>query len=113
MVSTQQRPGRAALDDVAAELCREPGVELATMFRSPGLRVHERIFAFLGHGPRLIVKLPRARALELVAAGDAAVVTMGSRTMREWVEVPLGDGPDAAAVWRRLAREALEYVRGL
>lgn len=114
-MTTEPRADRAALERVAADFAGEPDVALGTMFRSPGLRVGQRVFAFLGHDDRLIVKLPRSRAVELVAAGTAEEVTMGTRTMREWVAVPLGDPADGSglSLWRGLAREAYEYVRGL
>jgi hypothetical protein len=101
--------GREALDALAQEYADDPRVRYGTMFRSPGLRVDGRIFAFLGHGDRLIVKLPRDRAVELMAAGAAHDVTMGTRTMKEWVALPLGD----AETWRDYAREACTYVSAL
>jgi hypothetical protein len=74
-------------DRVVQDFASDPEVEHGTMFRSPGLRVGGKIFAFLGHDARLIVKLPRARVLELIAAGVAHEVTMGTRSMREWIAI--------------------------
>jgi len=82
------------LDRVVQNFASDPEVEHGTMFRSPGLRVGGKIFAFLGHDDRLIVKLPRPRAVELIAAGAAHEVTMGTRTMREWISIPLHDDLD-------------------
>lgn len=83
------------------------------MFRSPGLRLDGTIFAFLGFDGELIVKLPNARGQELIAAGEAAPVTMGTRTMKEWFELPSADTPDQAyQAWLPLVREALAFVRG-
>lgn len=106
---------RDLLDELAADFLREPDVEFGTMFRSPGLRVSGRIFAFLGHGNRLIVKLPRQRAQEVVAAGTAHDVTMGRRTMKEWVSFALDDDDldGTLATWRDAAREAHDFVSGL
>lgn len=107
-------PARALLDDLAAEFLREPDVELGTMFRSPGLRVAGKIFAFLGRDRRLIVKLPRHRAAEVVQAGAAREVTIGKRTMKEWVAFPVDDEDlgGTLTTWRHAAREAHDFVAG-
>ena len=87
-------------------------VEIGTMFRNPGLRTGNKLIAFLGHEDRLIVKLPRPRAIALIDDGSAEPVTMGTRTIREWVSIRIS--PDLAStrdVWIALAREALHYVQ--
>ncbi|MDO5753685.1 hypothetical protein [Arthrobacter sp.] len=102
------------LHAVAQQLAAEGPVEIGTMFRSPGLRTGTKIFAFLGHGDYLIVKLPRARAQALTSEGGAELVTMGTRTMREWVEIPaLADYGTTLATWTALATEALHFVGNL
>lgn len=107
-------PARALLDELAAEFLRAPDVEFGTMFRSPGLRVAGKIFAFLGHDNRLIVKLPRSRAQEVVAAGTAREVTMGKRTMKEWVSFAFDDDDldGTLSLWRDATREAHAFVSG-
>lgn len=101
------------LDELATELGRLAPVELATMFRSPAVSSGGKIVAFLGHNERLIMKLPRERAIELMADGTVEAVTMGTRTMKEWVAVDLGSDPSTTRrAWLPLAMEALEYVRG-
>lgn len=53
------------------------------------------------------------RATGLVATGTAAPVTMGKRTMREWVGIPAETSLEATrASWTGLAREALVHVLG-
>jgi TfoX/Sxy family transcriptional regulator of competence genes len=79
----------------------EPGVEQGTGFRSPGLRLNGKIFAMLVDG-ELVVKLPRERCQELVAAGGRPFRS-GGREMREWVVVQGGD-------WVALAEEAHAFV---
>jgi TfoX/Sxy family transcriptional regulator of competence genes len=107
-------PELEILSEIAGDYEADEAVELRTMFRRPGLRVNGKIFAFLGFGRRLIVKVPRPRAQELVGAGEAETVTMGERTMKEWVAVPMdGDRRTTTETWRRAAREAHEYVRSL
>ncbi|WP_207343422.1 hypothetical protein [Arthrobacter sp. E3] len=102
------------LHAVAQQLAAEGPVEMGTMFRSPGLRTCTKIFAFLGHGDYLIMKLPRDRANELASSGGAKPVTMGTRTMREWVEIPAhADYGTTLATWTALAKEALHFVRSL
>lgn len=109
------QPSAAALGllhEIAAALEHDAPISIGTMFRSPGLRTGDRIVAFLGHDDRLIVKLPRARAEALVREGAAEPVTMGARTMREWVGVPSGSSPEATRdTWTAFARESLHYVR--
>lgn len=53
------------------------------MSRSPGLRLDGTILTFLGFDGELIVKLPDPRGQELIAAGEGAPVTMGTRSMKE------------------------------
>ncbi|MFI6510326.1 hypothetical protein ACIBCT_22205 [Streptosporangium sp. NPDC050855] len=105
---------RGLLEEIAADFGDEPDVVLGTMFRSPGLRTGDKIFAFLGHGGELIVKLPRDRARGYVDAGSAEPVTMGKRTMREWVAFPAQESDAATlALWRDVARDARRYVDAL
>ncbi|MBP3044705.1 hypothetical protein KKR91_02075 [Arthrobacter jiangjiafuii] len=110
-------PSQAALDllhGIAVTLQAKAPITVGTMFRSPGLRTGTRIVAFLGFDDALIVKLPRARAVALVQDGTAEPVTMGTRTMREWVSLPVGADPAATReTWTGLAREALAYVRSI
>ncbi|MCC3270962.1 hypothetical protein MUG94_01780 [Arthrobacter gengyunqii] len=109
-------PSETALEllrDIAAALQADGPVTVGTMFRSPGLRTNGTIVAFLGHGDTLIVKLPRDRAATLIAAGAAEPVTMGRRTMGEWVVIPAESDVDATrANWIGFAREGLLFVLG-
>ncbi|MBN6054144.1 hypothetical protein JYK22_19540, partial [Nonomuraea sp. RK-328] len=102
------------LGEIAADFSDEPDVALGTMFRNPGLRVGDKIFAFLGHGGELIVKLPKDRAQQHIGAGTAEQVTMGKRTMREWVAFPAQESDAATlALWRDVAHDAHRYVDAL
>ncbi len=102
----------ALLHEIAERLGAGGQIEIGTMFRSPGLRTGTKIFAFLGRADRLIVKLPRERVIALVEGGGAEPVTMGSRTMREWVAIdPDADPQSTLETWTAMAREALLFVR--
>ncbi|MDQ0896062.1 hypothetical protein [Agromyces ramosus] len=109
---TSSTPGLEVLHEIASALENDGPITIGTMFRSPGIRTGDKIVAFLGHDGGLIVKLPRARASELLEAGAVEPVTMGTRTMREWVVVPAGDDIEATlTTWLPLAKESLVYVR--
>lgn len=105
----------ALLDTLALRFSEDPLVESGTMFRSPGMKVGGKIFAFLGGSDRLIVKIPRHRAEAAVAAGEAEPVTMGTRTMKEWVAYPAvpGDLQETGQRWARAVDEAYAYVKSL
>ncbi|MDI2129029.1 hypothetical protein [Yinghuangia seranimata] len=114
MTKTRTAPNRHLLDRVAEDYEGEPDVVFGTMFASPGLRTGGKIFAFLGHKGELIVKLPREQVERLVEAGTAEQVTMGTRTMREWIGVPPQDNDaETLELWRKVAADAYEYVDGL
>lgn len=99
------------LEVVAAALAEKAPVTVGTMFRSPGIRSGTKIVAFLGHGGRLIVKVPHARVVALIETGEGEAVTMGARMMREWVALPPSAEDDQTLErWIPLASEALEFV---
>jgi TfoX/Sxy family transcriptional regulator of competence genes len=105
---------RDLFDQIAGDFDGAPDVAMGTMFRSPGLRVGGKVFAFLGSRGQLIVKLPRARAHDLVNAGTAEQVVMGKRTMREWIAFPARPERTATiALWRDAAHQAHHHVNTL
>jgi len=78
-------------------------------FGARALRVDGRIFAMLDTKGRFVVKVPRARADELLTRGQAVPFEpVPGRPMREWLVVT-GRRPS----WSTLAREAYEYVGSL
>jgi hypothetical protein len=96
-----------AFDHVAEAFLGEDDVEEGTGFgTTPGLRTGSKIFA-MNVRDALVVKLPRARCLELVESGEGELLTMGNRTMREWLLVREAD----PARWVELGGEARAYVR--
>jgi hypothetical protein len=75
-------------------------------FGSGALRVGNKIFAMMPRG-RLVVKLPKARVDELVAAGEGIRFDANKGTpMREWFTLD----PASTQPWEPLAREALAFV---
>lgn len=72
------------------------------------LKVDGRIFAMLVRG-ELVLKLPRNRVDELIAAGQGRHFDAGKgRPMREWFVL----SPTSRRPWAALAGEALDFVEG-
>ena len=93
-------------DPIAQEFLDRDDVDIGPMFGSEGLRVRGKVFAFVASGGELLIKVPEARADELVAAGTAERMVMRERTMREWVVVD----PGAPDQWPSLIGEAFAYL---
>lgn len=103
----------ARFDGLVAELLDRPGVTYggdepgtANRFGSNALKVGGKIFAMLVRGS-LVVKLPRKRVGELVAAGEGTRFDpRGGRPMTEWLVLD----PASGQGWLPLAAEAMHYV---
>jgi hypothetical protein len=97
---------------IVAELTAEPGVVQSVKrgFAQYGLKVDGKLFASPWRKGGLILKLPRSRVVWLSEAGDGRPFdpTHG-RPMKEWIVI----NDDAAIDWLDLAREAMEFVRGV
>jgi len=66
-----------------------PGSMVGVDFGHGCLMIDNRIFAFTRSDESAALKLPEARIAELIAAdGEMQHLTMGKRTMREWIVVP-------------------------
>ena len=77
-------------------------------FGSGSLRINGKIFAMFVRG-HLVVKLPRARVDELVAAGDGVRFDANKGTpMKEWLSVSETSRLD----WERLSADAFGFVSG-
>jgi hypothetical protein len=95
----------AAFAPVARAFADHPGVTAGLMMASYGLKVDGKIFAMSVRGD-LVVKVPRARVEELIAAGTGVPFDPGhGRIMKEWVVIRPGTTP-----WLPLAREAHRFV---
>jgi len=120
----RQRPGRAVRTPIAAPRTESSALppafaavvrgfvraERVTFggagFGSRALKLDGRIFAMWSSMGRFVVKLPRARAAELVVAGRGQYFDpVGGRPMTEWVAVA-----DRPRTWMALAREAHAYA---
>jgi hypothetical protein len=76
-------------------------------FGSAALQVGGKIFAMLSDG-RLVVKMPRPRVDELIAAGEGERFDprRDGRVMKEWLAVDSASDHE----WLALAREAMAFV---
>ena len=75
-------------------------------FGASGLKFDGKIFAMVARG-ELVVKLPRQRVDELIAAGTGSRFDPGhGRVMKEWVAVSTEHGRS----WSKLAQEALDFA---
>ncbi|MEO7028993.1 MAG: hypothetical protein ABI147_06285 [Acidobacteriaceae bacterium] len=96
---------------LAATLVKKfPGAELSWKFGNASLVVDDKVFAFPSkNSAGLVIKLPEADVQALLESGNVRQLTMGKRTMREWVvaEDPLA--PDTL----KLVRAAFNYVASL
>ena len=98
-------------EDLVDELAGIEGVvppQGGSGFGRDALRFGRKIFAMLVRG-RLVVKLPRPRLDELVAAGHGERFDANKGTpMKEWLSLD----PESDLAWSPLAREALDFARG-
>ena len=91
---------------VVEALLMDPGVSETKMMGMPSLRIAGKLFGGL-HDDALVVKVGRARADELIAAGRAQPFDPSGRgrAMKDWARVP--EPPDD---WIQLAEEARSYA---
>jgi len=62
-------------------------VTWARMFNGDGIKLDDAFIAFIGSKGDLVAKVDAAQVEQMIASGNGAPVTMGKRTMREWVRV--------------------------
>jgi hypothetical protein len=78
-------------------------------FGSSALKYHGKIFAMLVRG-HLVVKLPKARVTELVAAGEGTHFDANKGTpMKEWFTL----AEPTTLSWSGLSHEALDNAAGV
>jgi hypothetical protein len=111
----EDRTDRAvrAYQAVVTTWSAEPGVSVGRALGNNVLKAGGRIFAFR-KSDRLVIKVPAARAAELVAAGLATPFQTGRSPMREWVALALPEDTAADdARWLEYAAEAHAFVTSL
>ena len=98
---------QALFDDVSERLLAEDAaLERTRMMGSEGLKTGGKFFAMVSKD-ELVVKLPRERVDELVAAGAGHRFDPGhGRLMKEWVALRPGDEEECATYMT----EAREFV---
>jgi hypothetical protein len=75
-------------------------------FGSRALKVKGKIFAMISSKAEFVVKLPRTRTAELIAAGHAKYFDAGrGKPMKEWAAIVGGE-----RLWLPLAKEARDFV---
>lgn len=93
---------------LARRFTGDPAVSRGGMFGGVDLRMSGKVFAVL-YKNQFVVKLPKSRVADLVAAGEGRNFNPGhGRIMREWLSLPAGSRLD----WLPLAREAMAFVGG-
>jgi TfoX N-terminal domain len=95
------------LEEAGVSHGNDPAEGKRGRFGRNALKCCGRIFAMLSEG-RLVVKIPRARVDEFVAAGEGGRFDprRDGRLMKEWFVV----SPDSELEWEPLAREALAFA---
>jgi len=95
---------------LAADLARQiSGSTVGIDFGHGCLMIDNKIFAFTRPDESAALKLPEPRIADLVLDGEIRHLTMGKRTMREWVVVPNIAAPENL----QLLRQAMAYVDSL
>ena len=107
-MSAQNTPSaEEVLAAIAAGFAADPEVARTRMFGSDGLKAAGKVFAIASRG-KLVLKLPKSRVDELVAAGARRFEPGPGRVMKEWVALE----PDARTDWKALAEQARRFVAG-
>ena len=93
--------------DIAGEMIAGGSVEEGELMRSRCIRAAGEFVAMAEYRTGdLVVKLPRDRVDELIAAGDGLAFAPAKKVFREWVQIPARD----EARWRALLAESLAFV---
>lgn len=93
--------------EAAEQLMGAGRIEESTMMGGPCVRAEGEFVAMPYHkGPGLVVKLPRARVSELIAAGTGAAFAPAGKVFAEWVLI----ADHEPAVWAGLLDESVDFV---
>lgn len=95
---------------LAADLgSKIPGCAVSQKFGHGSLEVEGKVFAFTRTDESAALKLPQNRIASLIGNGEIRHLTMGERTMREWLVIPNIAAPKNIG----LLHEAMVYVASL
>lgn len=93
--------------DLAEPMIASGQVVEGELMRSRCLRIGKEFLAMPEYRTGdLVVKLPRERVDELIAAGDGLAFAPAKKVFREWVQVPARD----ETLWSQLLKEGVEFV---
>ena len=94
--------------ELANELIREaPRVHRSTIMNRPCLRVGKEFLALVDYkGSGMVLKLPKERVAEEIAAGRGEPFAPAKRVFKEWLSVPTHDRKH----WRELLEEGIRFV---
>ncbi len=93
--------------DIAQPFLFRDNIEKSKMFGNPCLRIGKEFVCMPEHrNGGMIVKLPKARVTELIAAEIGKPVAPAGRVFKEWVEISKQD----AELWEKLIEESLVFV---
>jgi hypothetical protein len=99
---------RDLYDALTDDLLYDPAVGRATMMGYPCIRLAGAFVASYDvKAACLVVKLPRARVLELVETGTGEPFAPAGKVFREWVSIPAAD----RMLWQALLGEAVDFAR--
>jgi hypothetical protein len=106
-----EKPSTSGFDSVVKAFAKDPKVTppgTGKGFGSGALKVGKKIFAMVSSRAEFVVKLPLARAAELVTSGRGTYFDAGrGKPMKEWVVVTGGE-----RLWTPLAKEARDFAAG-
>ena len=93
--------------DLAEPMIASGQVVEGELMRSRCLRIAGEFLAMPEYrSGDLVVKLPRERVDELIAAGGGLAFAPAKKVFREWVQVPARD----EKLWSQLLKEGVEFV---
>ncbi|TDD18601.1 hypothetical protein E1218_25785 [Kribbella turkmenica] len=99
---------RDLYEELTDDLLYDPAIGRATMMGYPCVRLAGRFLAtYDDKAGGLVVKLPRERVGELVAAGTGEPFAPAGRVFREWVAITTVD----PQLWRTVLAESVEFAR--
>jgi hypothetical protein len=99
---------RELYEQLTDDLLYDPAIGRATMMGYPCVRLAGKFLASYDDKHHcLVVKLPRHRVADLVAASTGEPFAPAGTVFREWVAIPTID----RALWQQVLAEAVDFAR--